>query len=343
MREPPLVGAVRVHQVDLPKPGRIGGEVLILRRRELVGGVRVAQGTKGDQFAVGRKRTFGIVAQGRREPTDLRAIALGHENVHVFVIIPGIAALFTGGAEGEFGLLLFHRCGIQMRGGEHQLVGPRTEKGAGGLAVAGRDAVAVAALQIQQMDLVKWIRGIAFTLKDQRLAIRGEVTLAAAPPFKDQLPRVGEQTGLGFGGGLGRRAGGGGGEAEGQSPGQDGPGHNGNRAEPVVHRRDFVLQVDKQRISRILWLVVSSHDLRITGIPRNGWGPGGPPPFCTVTSRSLPRRESWRPANPFSPSPKPPPRLPAGVWRRRGGIPRRCRRCAVERRDNRRGRCSSGR
>ena len=55
----------------------------------------------------------------------------------------------------------------------------------------------IAAFQIEHVNLVERIPRLSFALKDQRLAIRGEITLAAPPAFEDELPRVGEKARFG--------------------------------------------------------------------------------------------------------------------------------------------------
>src|SRR5262245_34434635 len=50
--------------------------------------------------------------------------------------------------------------------------------------------------EVENVNLVKWIVRHAFALKDQRLAIGGEVSLAAPFSFEDQLASVGKELGL---------------------------------------------------------------------------------------------------------------------------------------------------
>ena len=59
-----------------------------------------------------------------------------------------------------------------MRRGEEHFIAARTKESARCLAGAGRDAVTVAAFEIEEIDLVEGILGLAFALEDERLAVR---------------------------------------------------------------------------------------------------------------------------------------------------------------------------
>ena len=56
----------------------------------------------------------------------------------------------------------------------------RTEEGAGRLAVAGRDALGVAGREVERVDLVEGVAGLAFALEDQALAVGRPVAFAGA-------------------------------------------------------------------------------------------------------------------------------------------------------------------
>src|SRR5687768_3035594 len=52
--------------------------------------------------------------------------------------------------------------------------------------------------QIEDVDLVKRIVGLAFALKDQRLSIRRKISFAAALSLEDQLADIREELGFVF-------------------------------------------------------------------------------------------------------------------------------------------------
>ena len=57
---------------------------------------------------------------------------------------------------------------------------------------------------MKDVNLVEGIPGFAFALKNQTLAVRGEVPLSAASAFEDELARVRKKTV--FSGGIGARS-----------------------------------------------------------------------------------------------------------------------------------------
>ena len=61
---------------------------------------------------------------------------------------------------------------------ELDLVAARAEERAGRLAQAGRDALGVAARQIEHVDLIERVAGLALALKNEPLAIGRPVALA---------------------------------------------------------------------------------------------------------------------------------------------------------------------
>ena len=105
-------------------------------------------------------------------------------NVHLLVVIPRVTLLFARGAEIEFGLLLLARVWIEVCGREEHFIALRPKESARRLARSWRDALRVARFQVEHVDLVEWIVRLPLALKDQRLAVRREVTFAAAFPFK---------------------------------------------------------------------------------------------------------------------------------------------------------------
>src|SRR5437879_3311222 len=84
-----------------------------------------------------------------------------------------------------------------MRRGKEDRVGARTEKGAGGLANARRNAVAIATLQIQNVNLVKRIARLAFALENEAIAIGRKITLTTAAAIENKLTGIGEESSFG--------------------------------------------------------------------------------------------------------------------------------------------------
>src|SRR4029077_9308164 len=118
------------------------------------------------------------------------------ENIHAFVVIPGIAALLAGGAKLEFAPLLFHCLRIKVRRGENGFLAASSKKAAGGLSDAGRDSTNIACFEIQKIDLVKRISRFALTLKDEQLAIVREIAFPASLALVDQLARIRDELSL---------------------------------------------------------------------------------------------------------------------------------------------------
>ena len=60
--------------------------------------------------------------------------------------------------------------------------------------------MAVAAFEIEEVDLVERILRLAFALEDERLAVRREITFATAFALEDELACVGDELRFGRGG-----------------------------------------------------------------------------------------------------------------------------------------------
>ena len=120
----------------------------------------------------------------------------------VYETIPRIRArieLLAGGAEVEFRLLFGLGLWVVMRRAKQHTPAARMKKCAGRLAVPGGDTGGIAGLKIDRVNLVERIAYLAFALENQSRAVRAVVTLAAAPPFKGQLPHAGEELHLSLG------------------------------------------------------------------------------------------------------------------------------------------------
>jgi len=77
--------------------------------------------------------------------------------------------------------------------GEFDLVGARPEECAGRLADAGRDALGVAARQIEHVDLIEGVARLALALEHEACAIRRPVALAGAFAFHRQTADAAEK------------------------------------------------------------------------------------------------------------------------------------------------------
>ena len=100
------------------------------------------------------------------EPLEVRAIAVRCPDLHLVIVVPGVAAMLARGAKLEFGLHFCARFGIMVRRGKRHLVCAGAKKGTGGLADAGRNAVRLAGFEVEQVNLVKRIVRLAFALED---------------------------------------------------------------------------------------------------------------------------------------------------------------------------------
>jgi len=65
--------------------------------------------------------------------------------------------------------------------------------GAGRFSRSGRDAVSIAGLKIEEIDLIKGIALLAFALKDELAAIGGEIPLSGPDALEGKLARGAEE------------------------------------------------------------------------------------------------------------------------------------------------------
>ena len=190
--EPALVGAVHVHDVDVAEPRGVFFQARLFLRAQLVI-ERRAQRAEDDLFPIGRDRALGVVAARVGELRELRAVLVAREDVHRRVVVPRVALCFSRRAEVEFRLLFRRRLGVVVRGREDDARGAGHEKAARRFPRARRDARRFAGEQIEEVDLVKGIRRVALGLENHRVAIRREVSLAAALAVVDKLAGVREE------------------------------------------------------------------------------------------------------------------------------------------------------
>ena len=83
-----------------------------------------------------------------------------------------------------------------MGGREQDLIASGAEERAGGLAVAGRDALAVAGLEVEGVDLVERIRRLALALEHHALAVGREIAFARPLPLNRQAPHARQKLAL---------------------------------------------------------------------------------------------------------------------------------------------------
>ena len=196
VREPPLARAVGLHDVDLGEVAGVDFELLLLgvAERPVVG---VAHRRERDPLAVRRVAAFSVVPPGRRQARQLAGAAAVDVDVHLGVVVPGVAALLAGGAERVLLVLILLRFRIGVRGGELDVaVGAGPEERAGRLAQARRDPFRVAALEIERVDLVEGIAGLAFALEHEALAVGRPVAFAGALALDGQAPDARQEVAL---------------------------------------------------------------------------------------------------------------------------------------------------
>ena len=185
------LGAVRVHQVDVHHV-RL---VVLEHGRLCVGHAAVVGRTIGrehDQSAVGRVGTLGVVAHA---PGQIDAAAICQVlriDLVLRIEVPAVAALLPGGTEIQFRPHLRRGLRIGIGGRIQHPIAARMDPRAGRLARSGRDSLHVAGGQIEQVDLVERIRGVAFRLEDQALAVATEIALAGPPSLERKLPGIGQ-------------------------------------------------------------------------------------------------------------------------------------------------------
>ena len=112
LRQPALLRPIGVHDVDLPKTGRVRFEPLQIGRGKAVGWIGGAQGAEDDLRAIRRECALRIVPSSLRQAAEIRSVAARDKDVHLLVVVPRIALLLSGGAELKLRLLLFARTGV---------------------------------------------------------------------------------------------------------------------------------------------------------------------------------------------------------------------------------------
>ena len=198
LRQARLAGTVGIHDVNFAEIRQVDLAQFFLLRSQVFG-VGAAGGTEDNFFAVRRVTGLGVVTPRCRESAEVAAIRVGGEDVHHLVVVPRVTALLAGGAEVEFRLLLGLGLWVVMRRAKQHTPAARMKKCAGRLAVPEGDTGGIAGLKIDRVNLIERIAYLAFALENQSRAVRAVVTLAAAPPFKGQLPHAGEELLLSLG------------------------------------------------------------------------------------------------------------------------------------------------
>ena len=203
-RQTALAGAVGLHDVDLAEPARVGGELLLLdvAERVVVGGARRRE---HDPLSVRGVAGFGVVAADVGEPGQRLGLLGVGVDLHLGVVVPGVAALLARGAKRELVVLILLRLRIVVRRGEQNLVGAGAEEAARRLAQAGRDAGGVAGREVHHVHLIERIAGLPLALQHEPLAVRRPVAFAGPPPLDREPAHARQEVALLVGG---RRLGG---------------------------------------------------------------------------------------------------------------------------------------
>src|SRR5262249_35665450 len=140
VREATLSRAVGAHDVDFGEIARIPFELLLLLVGQLAV-VRVAHRREDDPLAVWRVAAFGVVPPRLRQSLERAGFFAVRVDVHLRVVVPGVAALLARCAKRELLLLVLLRFRIGMRRGEFDLVGARAEECARCLTDSRRNAL----------------------------------------------------------------------------------------------------------------------------------------------------------------------------------------------------------
>ena len=187
VREPGLFAAVGAHDVDLAEVRGVDFQQVCFALGEFpVEGV--AGGGEDDPLAVRGVGAFGVVAGDVRQPAGV-ASGHGHRvDLHLRVVVPGVAPLPPGGAEVELLLLQLGRARVVVGRRVQDRRAVRANEGAGRLADSGRHLAGVSGGQIEQVDLVERILRPPFALEHELAAVGREVTLAGALSLVDQAP-----------------------------------------------------------------------------------------------------------------------------------------------------------
>jgi hypothetical protein len=139
-----LPGTVGAHDVDVGEIARVGLELLRGRRVDRGASIHLANRGEHDPLAVGGIAGFGVVPARGRQPLQAARFLTVHVDIHLRVVIPRVAPLLAGRAHRNLLVLQLLRFGIAVRGGEENLVAPRTKKRARCLANAWRDPLHIA-------------------------------------------------------------------------------------------------------------------------------------------------------------------------------------------------------
>ena len=181
----PLLAAVGAHRPDLAEVGRIDFGEARLPLREFVLEHAPHRG-EDDPLPVRRPASLGVVAPRVGEADEFAVRPPLHEDVHVGVVVPLVAALLAALPELDLLPLQVERTRVEVGRGEQDVpVLPRDER-AGGLAVTRRNPAHVPGLHREQVDLEEGVSRFPLRLEDHLPTVGGEVALAGAPSLHGQ-------------------------------------------------------------------------------------------------------------------------------------------------------------
>ena len=169
--QPLLVGAIGVHDVNLPEIRDIVFQLHLLLVREILSFVCIADRAKNNFTTIGRIRALRIVPQRIGETLKLFTPGGRTENIHALIVIPRVTTCLTGSSKVQLGLLFFHGLRIHMSTGKQHLITTRPKKSARGLARPRRYSRYIAGFQAHGVDLIKRIPLLSFALEDDVFAV----------------------------------------------------------------------------------------------------------------------------------------------------------------------------
>ena len=181
----PLFAAVGAHGPDLAEVRRIDFGEPGLPLREVVLEHAPHRG-EDDPRAVRRPASLGVVAVRVGEADEFAVRAPFHEDVHVGVVVPLVAALLAALPELDLLPLQLERTRVEVGRGEQDVPVLRGDERAGGLAVSRRHASDVAGFHREQVDLEEGVPRFPLRLEDHLPPVGGEVALAGAPALDRQ-------------------------------------------------------------------------------------------------------------------------------------------------------------
>ena len=144
-------------------------------------------GSKGNQLAIGRVGTFGVITQGVGQVGAHAGIKIVGIHFEMLVVVPGITPLLARFAELDLLAHLVPRLRVAVGGCVQHPVTRGVNPGAGRFAVPRRHLLHVTGFQVHQEDLVERVLRVTLGLEDELRAVRGVIAFTGPATFKCEL------------------------------------------------------------------------------------------------------------------------------------------------------------